>query len=209
MTTMVKQSAPYVDAEVNLKFVELMPSITRLALKAFVGYPPDRQAEAIQNTVCWAFQNLKNLATKGRLHDAYAGALTKFAVGRHNSGRTLGTVTKSGDVMSGFCKSLGRVNAVKNYGICENVADTFEGAATASDARYPVHRAIQFKIDFHETWLQQQTPKDQAIIKELAVGSTQSETARKFGVSPACINQYQKRYAKSWSDFISDKKKAA
>jgi predicted transcriptional regulator len=68
---------------------------------------------------------------------------------------------------------------------------------------------VQFKIDFHEGWLQQQTPKDKAIIRELAMGSTQSEVARKFGVTPACINQYQKRYRASWNDFIKDKKEAA
>jgi hypothetical protein len=43
-------------------------------------------------------------------------------------------------------------------------------------------------MDFHEGWLQQQTPKDREIIRELAMGSTQSEVARKFGVTPACIN---------------------
>jgi hypothetical protein len=209
MQTAVKQSAGYSDEVINMKFLELMPTIVRLAQKYFIGYPPDRRSECVQNTVCWAFMLLKQNAERGRLHDIHPSPLTKFAVGRHYEGRSLGTSTSSTDVMSSYCKSLGRVNAVKNYGICENVADTFESETSATDGRYPPDRTVQFRIDFHETWLQQQTPKDLAIIKELAIGSTQSETARKFGVTPACINQYRKRYAASWNAYIADKREAA
>jgi DNA-binding NarL/FixJ family response regulator len=111
--------------------------------------------------------------------------------------------------MSSYCKSLGRVHTVKHYGLAENIADTFEGEASATDGRYPPDRIVQFRMDFHEGWLQQQSPKDKEIIRELAMGSTQSEVARKFGVTPACINQYQKRYRASWNAYIADKKEAA
>jgi hypothetical protein len=179
-----------------------------LALKAFADFGADKRAEATQNAVCWAFQNLKNLAAKGRLHDAYAGALTRFAVGRHNSGRSFGTVTSSGDVTSAYCRSLGRVHAVKNFGLATNISDSFESESTAGDARYPVHRIVALRIDFFETWLANQTPKDQSIIKDLAMGESQSETARRHGITPACVNQYRKRYAQSWDTFIKDKKAA-
>jgi aminopeptidase N len=111
--------------------------------------------------------------------------------------------------MSSFCRSLGRVHTVKHYGLAENIADTFEGDASAMDGRYPPDRVVQFKMDFYEGWLQQQTPKDKEIIRLLASGETPSNTARLVGLSPACINQYQKRYRASWNDFIKDKKEAA
>jgi hypothetical protein len=207
MTTAVRKSA-YTDEVINMKFLEMMPVITKSALLAFADYNPDKRAEAVQNILCWAFLNLKNLAASGKLHDARSRPIAKFAIGRHHEGRLFGTTTSSSDVMSSYCKSLGRVHTVKHYGICENVADTYEGEESAMDARYPPDRVVQFKIDFHETWLQQQTPKDKEIIRLLASGETPSNTARLVGVSPACINQYQKRYAKSWNEFIKDKKAA-
>jgi hypothetical protein len=209
MTTAVRSPAVFSDEAINMKFLEMMPTITKSALLAFANYTPDKRAEAVQNILCWAFLNLKNLAASGKLHDAHSRPIAKFAIGRHHEGRAFGTVTSSTDVMSSYCRSLGRVHTVKHYGICENVADTYEGDASAMDARYPPDRVVQFKMDFYEGWLQQQSPKDREIIRELAMGSTQSEVARKFGVTPACINQYQKRYRASWNAYIADKKEAA
>jgi hypothetical protein len=208
MTTVVRKSAGYTDEIVNMKFLEMMPVIIKSAKHAFADYSPDKRDEATQNILCWSFLNLKNLAASGKLHDVHPRPIAKFAIGRHHEGRSFGTVTSSGDVMSSYCRSLGRVHTVKNYGICENIADTFESEVSATDARYPPDRVVQFKIDFHEGWLQQQTPKDKEIIRLLASGETPSNTARLVGVSPACINQYQKRYAKSWNEFIKDKKAA-
>jgi hypothetical protein len=209
MTTAVKQSAGYSDEAVNMKFLEMMPVITKSALLAFAGYSADKRADAVQNILCWAFLNLKNLAASGKLHDARSRPIAKFAIGRHHEGRSFGTVTSSTDVMSSYCKSLGRVNTVKHSGLAENMTDSFETDTAAADARCPPDRTVQFRMDFHEGWLKQQTPKDKEIIRELAMGSTQSEVARKFGVTPACINQYQKRYRASWNAYIADKKEAA
>jgi hypothetical protein len=202
----VRKSAA-LDEAVNLKFLELMPFLTKSARRAFAGYNYDKQTDAVQNILCWAFDNLKRLASKGRLHEVYAGSLARFAIGRHREGRSLGVVTSSGDVMSHYCQSLGR-SKVKSYGLAENIADSFESEATVTDARYPVDRTVQFKMDFVEGWLQQQTPKNKEIIRLLAMGDIPSEVARKMGVSPACICSYQKRYRASWNEYISDKKEA-
>jgi hypothetical protein len=204
MTTIVRQSAAF-DEAVNMKFLELMPYLTKSAKRAFAGYNSEKQADALQNVLVWAFENLKRLASSGRLHDAYAGALARFAIGRHREGRSLGVVTSSGDVMSSYCQKLGR-STVKNYGLAENISDSFESEATATDARYPVDRTVQFKIDFFEGWFQQQTPKHKEIIRLLALGNIPSDVARKVGVSPTCICQYQKRFRASWNEYIADKK---
>jgi hypothetical protein len=208
MTTITVRNSAAFDEAINLKFIELMPFITRLARRTFAGYNSDKQADAVQNVLVWAFENLKRLASKGRLHDAYAGSLTRFAVGRHREGRSLGVVTSSGDVMSSYCQSLGR-SKVKNYGLAENISDTFASEATALDARCPVHKTVQFKLDFFEGWMQQQTPKHQKIIRLLAMGESPSDVARICGLSPAYICQSQKRYKASWYEYILDKKEDA
>jgi len=208
MTTMTVRKSAAFDEAVNLKFIELMPFLTKSARRAFAGYNSDKRSEAVQNILCWAFLNLKNLASKGRLHDAYAGAVARFAIGRHHEGRSLGVVTSSGDVMSHYCQNLGR-SQVKNYGLAENIADCFTSEATATDARYPVDRTVQFKMDFFEGWLQGQSERDREIIFDLAMGETTGDVARKYGVSDGLISQYRKRYRSSWNEYIADKKEAA
>jgi hypothetical protein len=208
MTTMTVRKSAAFDEAVNLKFIELMPFLTKSARRAFAGYNSDKQADAVQNILCWAFLNLKRLASNGRLHEAYAGSLARFAIGRHREGRSLGTVTSSGDVMSQYCQSLGR-SKVKNYGLAENIADCFASEATAADARYPVSRTVQFKIDFFQGWLQEQSERDRAIILDLAMGETTGDVARKYGVSDGLISHYRRRYRSSWNEYIADKKEAA
>jgi len=46
---------------------------------------------------------------------------------------------------------------------------------------------VQFKIDFFEGWLPQQSPRDQEIILDLAKGHTTGEVAKKHGVSDGAI----------------------
>jgi len=208
MTTMTVRKSAAFDEAVNLRFLELMPVITKSARRAFAGYNSDKQADAVQNLLLWAFENLKRLASKGRFHDVYAGSLARFAISRHHEGRSLGVVTSSGDVMSSYCQNLGR-SKVKNYGLAENIADSFASEATATDARYPVARTVQFKMDFIEGWLQEQSERDRSIILDLALGETTGDVARKYTVSDALISQYRKRYRSSWNEYIADKKEAA
>ena len=203
MTTTVRKFV-YTDEAVNLKFLELLPFLMKSANRAFAGYSPDRRSDAVQNILCWAFLNLKRLASNGRLHDVYAGSLARFAIGRHREGRSLGVVTSSGDVMSHYCQNLGR-SKVKNYGLAENIADCFTSEATATDARYPVDRTVQFKMDFFEGWVQEQSERDREIILDLAMGETTGDVARKYGVTDGLISQYRKRYRASWNEYIADK----
>ena len=195
----------YTDEQINAKFLELLPLITKTARIAFAKYDTDRREEAVQNVHAMAFYNLKRLAEKGRLEDAKATPLAWYAIKRHSAGRVFGVQSRSTDVMSKCCQLLGRAQ-IKHYGAGEYVTDTFESTATALDARYPVDRTVQFKIDFFEDWYQRQSPRDKEIIRDLAMGYTTNEVAKKFGVSAGLISQYRKKYAESWYTFISDKR---
>lgn len=104
--------------------------------------------------------------------------------------------------MAEHCQLLGRVK-VHNAGLADHIADTFESEATAVDARYPVHKTVQLRIDFFQTWLRSQTDRDQQIIRDLAMDETTGDVAKKYGVSPASISQYRRRYADSYYSFIN------
>jgi hypothetical protein len=80
--------------------------------------------------------------------------------------------------MSPHCQNLGR-SKVKNFGLAENITDSFTSEAAATDSRYPVDRTVQFKMDFIEGWLQEQTKRDRSIIVDLAMGESTGDVARK------------------------------
>jgi len=194
--------------KVNEHFMTLEPRIRQYARRSFGDYCADKREEAAQAAVVLALQMTHNLAGNGRLHEAYATPIARFAVRKYWEGRTGGAPSNSTDVTSEHCQFLGR-SRVKNYGLALGIADTFESEATVTDARFPVHKTVQFRLDFFQGWLQLQTPKHQKIIRLLALGNSPSDVARLCGLSPAYICQSQKRYKASWQEYISDKREAA
>jgi len=192
---------------VNDRFMTMEPYIRQYARRSFSDYHVDRREEAEQAVLVLALQMTHNLAGNGRLQEAYATPIARFAVRKYWEGRTGGVPSNSTDVMAEHCQHLGR-SKIKHYGIAHNIADTFESEATALDARYPVHRTVQFRMDFFEGWFRQQTPKHQRIISLLATGESPSNVARICGLSPAYICYSQKRYKASWQEFIADKKES-
>jgi hypothetical protein len=189
---------------VNARYIEFLPTVIKSALIAFAKYSSEARAEAVQNTQVWALYLLHQMAANGKLGEAKASPIAQFAIGRHREGRIAGIPTSTVDVLAERCKSLGRVNVV-----CDDyIADSFTSESTRIAARCPVDRKVQFKMDFYEGWLQEQTAKDQEIIRLLAMGWRPSHVAQKCGVSPAYICQSQKRYRKSWYEYIADKKAA-
>ena len=58
----------------------------------------------------------------------------------------------------------------------------------ATFGHYPVARTVQFKMDFFEGWLQEQSERDRAIILDLATGETTGDVARKYNVSDGLIS---------------------
>jgi hypothetical protein len=199
-----KKGTRFYDA-VNARYAEMLPFITKTAMIAFAPQDYEARNEAVQNTKVWALILLHQLAINGRLDEAKAAPIAKFAVGRHCEGRIAGTPTSTTDVLADRCKSLGRVRVVHD----DYIADSFQSEATRLSARYPVDRTVQFKMDFFEGWLQEQSERDRSIILDLATGETTGAVARKYGVSDGLISQYRKRYRASWSEYLADKKEAA
>jgi predicted nucleic acid-binding Zn ribbon protein len=194
----------YTDAEVNAKYLELMPLIVKIAKHAFKDCDADRKADAIQSVLVAAFINLKQLAANGKLEDAYASPIAWYAVQSYKNGRHGGIPSNSRDVLSERCRLLGR-SKVQYCGLGWHVTDSFESEATAYDARYPVDKQVQLKIDFFQTWYRNQSPRDQEIIKDLAIGETTTDLARKYKVSLGAVSQWRRKYANSWNEFINPK----
>jgi len=195
--------AKYTVEQVNDRFLEMLPLIKRQARRAFSDFDADSREEAEQGVVVNAFQIHRNLAMKGRLEESFASPTARYAIGQYREGRT-GASNSSTDVTSLFCQNLGRAT-IKHYGLATNIADSFESEATATDARYPVHRSVGFKIDFFQTWLANQPPKAQSVLRDLGFGYTPGEVSKNHNISQARVCQIRKAYEKSWNEFIDPK----
>ena len=203
-TKNVTAFTPQTIAEADAKYLELRIGIRNYVRKVFEDRDPNTIDEIEQSVQVFSWESIRSLARKGRLCDAYATVLANYGIRKHCSGRVGGLPSNSRDVLSELCKYLNRAK-VRHYGLCENITDSFESEATANDGRYPIHRTVALRIDFFQTWLARQTPRDQQIIKDMAYGETTNDLARKYGVSAACISQYRRKYANSWYEFINPK----
>ncbi len=202
MIAPLRRMSANTDEELHDKFMLLMPRLCKIASHFFKEYDADKRDDAMQSVLVTAFEIMKQLAEKGRLEDAYANPIAKYAIGRYREGRLGGLPSCSADVFGERCRWLGR-SSIKHFGLATEIADSFESEATVTDARYPVQRQVQFKMDFMENWYRQQTPKDQEIIRDLARGETTNDVSRKFGLSAARISQLRRKYSDSWYAFIN------
>ncbi len=190
------------DEQVNDRFVEMLPLITKIALQAFATSDPEKREESVQSVIVGAFIGLKLMAENGKLDEACATPLAKFAVARHCIGRPGGLPQNATDVTSARCQYLGRAR-VRNFGFGERISDTFVGDMTVADARYPVHKTVALRMDFFEGWYRQQSSRDQQIICDLAIGESTGDVAKKFNLSAPMISCLRKKYAKSWYAYIN------
>ena len=157
----------------------------------------DNLDDALQELRAIAFGMYRSLVRRGK--ETFYSPIANFAIKRYKSGRRFaGSCTT--DVLSDETRILERCE------ICS--LDQFD----LNDGDMPfltdwrqsnVADTVQFKIDFHDDWYHRQSPRDQQIIDDLAIGKTTGEVARKYSVSDGLISQYRKRYRASWESFIN------
>ena len=147
----------------------------------------DNLDDALQELSAMAYEMYCSLVKRGK--DIFYSPIMKYTIGRYKEGRRF-IGSNSTDALSEGTRQKGRTIVKKG--------DTLY---TMLDMKNNVAKTVQFKIDFTD-WYHLQTPKDQDYITDLALGYTQSEVARRHGVSSGAICQRQRKYANSWYNFI-------
>jgi hypothetical protein len=67
------------------------------------------------------------------------------------------------------------------------------------------HLTVEFRMDY-ESWYQQQSLLDKAVIRDLADGCSITEIAGKYGLTKGRISQLRKKYVDSWTTYINPEK---
>jgi hypothetical protein len=157
----------------------------------------DNFDDAIQDLTAIAFDLYASLVRRGK--EVFYSPIMKYAIQRYKSGRYF-TGTSSKCILADQTKILGRseVCSLSQFGVEDNSLHFM------IDPRMDVVGAVRIKLDFFEGWLRQQCPQDREIIRDLALGSTQSEVAKKHGLNSGSVAWLRKKYARSWDAYISD-----
>jgi len=195
-TTPSVQSAP-VSFEVLL--TKMQPQFEYFVGKV-LRFKADNFDDAVQELITIAFDIYQKSVRKGK--QVFYTPIKDFAIKKYKDGRRfIGSSTT--DILAERTRILKRSDI---YSL--TLFDAREGSLHFMiDKWNNVSRTVQFKIDFFETWLQQQTERDRAIIIDLAMGETTGDVARKHGVSDGLISQYRKKYRASWEAFINPPEK--
>ena len=142
----------------------------------------------------------RHLVRRGK--QTFYSPIKDFAIKRYKSGRRFAG-SNTTDVLSDWTRMLERCD------ICS--LDQFDlgngDLPFLTDWRQPnVANSVQFKLDFQD-WHHRQSPRDQQIIDDLAMGETTGAVSKKHGVSPALISIKRRDFAKSWKRFIDPEEK--
>jgi len=186
MPTFIR-SAPSVSAPVSFDslYEKMLPHF-RFFAKRVMRLKADNFDDAVQELTAIAYEMYRSLVRRGK--ETYYSPIMKFAIKRYKSGRRF-IGSSSTDVLSDWTRILERCD-ICSWEDSENTGTRY----LASNRWENVADTVQFKIDFYDDWLQQQTPRDQAIIKALSYGHTTGDVAKKYKVSAGLISQYRRRY---------------
>ena len=161
----------------------------------------DRFDDIVQELVGFSLVMYNSLVQRGK--EIFYSALVRFAIGRYREGRRVAGCNTT-DLLSNQAKMLGRSRTCQ---LSPFEADP-ENWRFMQDQRSEFERTVYTRLDY-ETWYHRQSPRDQEIISDLAMGETTNAVAAKYGVSAGLISIKRRQFAKSWYEFIDSEKECA
>jgi len=177
-------------------FVEMLPTIRRVASYAFRHLRRDVREDRLAEVVARAYAMFRRLVERGKAALAYATVLARFAIRQVRDGRRVGSKRSVLDVMSshgqrrkGFSVEL--LSQREAHGDWEEL--TADRKATPADV-------AACRIDFR-SWLGQLNRVKRRVALALASGTSTSDAASQFKMSPARVSQLRRELAESWNAF--------
>jgi len=186
-------------------FLSILPAVQKHARMQFRRLPTESREEAIQEAVASACVAYQLLASQGRLHVAYPGTLSDFAVRHVRTGRHVGGKQDTAkDVLSPSCQ--------KRHGVCvQSCCHIPPGGGgvdgwksqVLSDRRIGVADLAAFRIDF-AAFLHALAYRDRRIIAAMVSGERTFAIADRFGLTAGRVSQLRRKYERSWHVFQAE-----
>jgi hypothetical protein len=187
------------------RFADMLPTIRRNVRFAFRHLDVESRAEAAQEAIAFAFMAYTRLVQLDKTHLAYPSVLAKFAVARVRSGRSVGRRMNVDDVTSRWCQCRREV--------CVESLDRRDGRGGWREVLLTDHRSspadlAAARIDI-ACWLGKLTPRTRRIARDLAMGYSTGEVARRHGLSSGRISQVRNNLHEDWCRFQGEVAKKA
>jgi len=178
-------------------FVEMLPTIRRLATYAFRHLRRGVREDLLAEVVASAYAAFRRLVERGRAALAYPTVLAKFAIRQVCDGRRVGSKRNVLDVMSSYGQ---RRKGFSVQSLGESTKHNAWEEQVVEDRRASPAEIASFKIDFSE-WLKRLKLSKRQVALRLAAGDTTNEVAGHFRVSPARISQLRSELQQDWDLF--------
>lgn len=179
-------------------FLQLLPQIERHLRFAFRGLRSEEREEAVQEGIATCLQALVRLYQRGCEHKALASSLARFAARHVICGRQVACRLNVHDPLSRHAQ---RTKGIKVERLDRFDRDTAAWVNALVDTRHaPIPDQVALRIDV-PSWLKTLSRQRRKIAKDLAIGSSTGEVARKYRLSSGRISQIRQELRDSWNHF--------
>jgi hypothetical protein len=174
------------------EFINMLPEITRWLRLSFRRLGPEAREDAIEEGVIHSLLSYSRLHSKGRTEQANASSLAWYAVRAVKRGRPAVGRMNSKEPLSRYAQVGSKIRFERRNG---EWIDTL-----VQDKRASVPDLVAAKLDV-AAWFTSLTQRTKQIAKDLALGSSTSEVAKKYGVTAGRISQLRRTLEASWLAF--------
>ena len=187
----------------HARFLALVP---RIELHARISFRhvkcPDKQADAIAETLAIAWQWYVRLVERGKDPAEFVTTFASLAARHVKAGRKVCGQENSRDALSplaqqrhGFTVSPLPAGSSLNGNIFDQ--------ALHDNTRTPVDEQVCFRLDF-PSWRRTRTDRDRRVIDHLMVGERTLDVSQRYGLSPGRISQMRREFRQDWMRFCGE-----
>jgi hypothetical protein len=170
-------------------FTHLLPEILHLAAVAFRYLDPESQEEAVQNCIVLTWKAFLALIEQGRADDpGLIKSCLWYSIRQTRVGRRAEGESRAKDVHKNARR--GRVQ-FQWTDLRHLVSD-----------QTPVPEAVSFRLDV-PAFLGTLSDRQRRMAESLLEGSTTSEVATTFGVTPGAVSQFRNRFKQLYEAFMA------
>jgi hypothetical protein len=182
----------------QVKFVAMLPEIQQRLRRAFRLLNPASREDAVDEGVIHCLLSYARLHARGGAESATPSTLAWYAALQVKKGRPAGTRMNNKEILSRYGQLESGIHVESLHtgsGTHEQWID-----ALAEDKRASVADQVAAKMDVG-AWFATLTRRMRQIAKDLALGFSTSEVARKHGVTPGRISQLRRELHDGWLTF--------
>jgi hypothetical protein len=184
-------------AAAELDFLEMLPSIRRVATYAFRHLRSAVREDLVAEVIANAFAAFRRLVARGKAALVYPTVLAKFAIRQVREGRRIGAKRNVLDVLSPYAQRR-KGFSVQPFSDVTKRSEWQE--LVVEDRRASPAEVAGFKIDF-AAWLKRLKRLKQQVALRLVAGDTTSEVAGQLRLTPARVSQLRKELHRDWNEF--------